>query len=199
MAYNEKVQTLWTKHATLEFTRDRKAMSVIVGKRGVPNHIQIKGAPDFIVKKCNKVMLSNGEVVDFTESMKENMNNIITEKAMKALRTIGLAYKDDSEIFADYDGPTHAAHRALEDATKFAEYEDPCIFAGLVAMRDPPRPEVFDSIAICKKAGIRVCMITGDNKHTAEAIARAVGIFEPDENTAGKSFTGNELEAMDND
>lgn len=144
-------------------------------------------------------MLATGEVVPFTEEMKAKMNDVITQKAMQALRTIGLAYKDDSDIFADYDGPTHQAHRALEDATKFASYEEDCVFAGLVAMRDPPRPEVKDAIKICKAAGIRVCMITGDNKHTAEAIARAVGIFEPDENSAGKSFTGNELEAMDNE
>lgn len=66
-------------------------------------------------------------------------------------------------------------------------------------MRDPPRPEVRAAINLCKSAGIRVCMITGDIKHTAEAIARNVGILEQDENVEGKSVTGTELEAMNDE
>lgn len=67
---------------------------------------------------------------------------------------------------------------------------------GVVAMRDPPRPEVPEAIRKCHGAGIRVVMITGDNKQTAESIGRQIGILGPDENLSGKSYTGREFDEM---
>jgi P-type Ca2+ transporter type 2A len=65
-----------------------------------------------------------------------------------------------------------------------------------VAMLDPPRPEVAEAISRCHNAGIRVLVITGDNKHTAESICRQIGVFTPDENLSGKSYTGREFDEM---
>lgn len=63
-------------------------------------------------------------------------------------------------------------------------------------MQDPPRPEVKNSILNCHTAGIRVIVITGDNKKTAEAICRSIGVFGQDEDLNDKSYTGKELDAM---
>lgn len=108
-------------------------------------------------------------------------------------------------MLAGYNGPSHAAHKTLEDIEKYAELEKDPVLIGVVALRDPPRPGVKESIQRCKDAGIKfylifsgisVIMITGDIKETAESIAKEISIInEGDEKT--RSFTGHEFEAMD--
>lgn len=84
----------------------------------------------------------------------------------------------------------------LENSTKFVQYETNLTFVGVAGMLDPPRLEVKPSIALCKEAGIRVIMITGDNKNTAEAICKRIGIFGEDENTEGQAFSGREFDDL---
>merc|ERR1711879_829705 len=84
----------------------------------------------------------------------------------------------------------------LGDSSKFIHYEKNLTFLGVVGMLDPPRTEVYDSIQSCKAAGIRVVVITGDNKNTAIAICRRIGVFDDHEDTEGKAYTGRELDDL---
>merc|ERR1712076_194415 len=84
----------------------------------------------------------------------------------------------------------------LENSTKFVQYETNLTFVGVAGMLDPPRLEVKPSIALCREAGIRVIMITGDNKDTATAICRRIGIFTEEERTEGNAFSGREFDDL---
>lgn len=95
---------------------------------------------------------------------------------------------------ASYDGTeAHPGHALVQDVTKYISIESDLVFVGMVALRDPPRPEVKDAISECYRAGIRVIVITGDNKITAEAICKEIGIIKKGTLT---SLTGKELNEM---
>merc|ERR1712242_421897 len=97
---------------------------------------------------------------------------------------------------ATADSPPNPAEMNLEDSSKFAQYEINLTFCGVVGMLDPPRMEVAPAIVLCEQAGIRVIMITGDNKNTAEAICKRIGIFQETESTEGKAYSGREFDDL---
>jgi Ca2+ transporting ATPase len=183
-ACNDYYSNQAKRTATLEFTRDRKSMSVIVNN----NTLLVKGAPESIIDRCSFVRLSESAgPVPMTAAIRELLNTKVLEYGQgMSLRCIGLAKVENVDP-SQFD---------LRDQTKFAQYENNMTFIGLVGMMDPPRPEVAESIAKCKTAGIRVIVITGDNKNTAEAICRQIGVFDADEDLTGKSYTGREFDAL---
>ncbi|GAB2210920.1 hypothetical protein Droror1_Dr00016209 [Drosera rotundifolia] len=111
-----------------------------------------------------------------------------------ALRCLGFAYKEDLTDFATYDGDhDHPAHQLLLSPSSYSSIESELIFLGLAGLRDPPRLEVCQAIEDCRAAGIRVIVITGDNKNTAEAICREIGVFGPHKDFSSRSLTGRDF------
>jgi len=82
------------------------------------------------------------------------------------------------------------------ESALFLTFQMGLTFVGCVGMLDPPRKEVIGSVKLCNEAGIRVIMITGDNKGTAVAICRRIGIFDEEENVIGKAYTGREFDDL---
>lgn len=149
------------------FDTQRKRMTTV--HKADKSHVAyVKGAPDMLLALCSHIH-ENGKVRKITMQDKKKIMAVNDDYAKNALRVLAFAYKMLK--------PKEAVSKELEKNL---------VFVGLQAMIDPPRPEVFSSIRRCKEAGIRLIMVTGDHKLTAEAIARELGI-------EGKAISGDEL------
>ncbi len=149
--------------AEIPFDSDRKLMSTVNRIDG-KNIVIVKGAFDMMASRCTSGDLERAKRM--TEQMSEG-----------ALRVLAIAYKEITEL---PENPTSE------------ELENGLVFMGLVGMIDPPRPEAKEAVAVCRRAGIKPVMITGDHVVTASAIARELGILEDGD----KAITGAELDAM---
>ncbi|XP_036384115.1 sarcoplasmic/endoplasmic reticulum calcium ATPase 2b [Megalops cyprinoides] len=190
-ACNSVVKQLMKKEFTLEFSRDRKSMSVYCTPNKARSSIGkmfVKGAPEGVIDRCTHVRVGGDKVV-MTPGIKERILSVIREygTGRDTLRCLALATRDN---------PTRKEDMVLDDSSRFIEYETDLTFVGCVGMLDPPRAEVAASIKLCSRAGIRVIMITGDNKGTAVAICRRIGIFGPDEDVTGMAYTGREFDNL---
>ncbi|XP_078435457.1 calcium-transporting ATPase 1, endoplasmic reticulum-type-like [Wolffia australiana] len=184
--------------ATLEFDRTRKSMGVIVKPKSGRNLLLVKGAVESLLERSTHIQLLDGSVVMLDETSRKLILDELLDMTSNALRCLGFAYKTDLSEFADYDGEFHPAHKLLLDPSNYASIESNLIFAGLAGLRDPPREGVDKAIEDCRAAGIRIMVITGDNKDTAEAICREIGVFEPNEDIKSKSLTGKEFMSLPN-
>ncbi|MCX7812378.1 MAG: calcium-transporting P-type ATPase, PMR1-type [Pseudothermotoga sp.] len=159
----------------IPFDSDRKMMTT-VHKRNASFVSYTKGAPDIVVARCTKYVSISGEINDLTEKDKIEILQANQRMAQDGLRVLAVAYKNVEE-------------------NEYKELEQDLIFLGLISMIDPPRPEVKEALEKCKTAGIKVIMITGDHRATAQTIAREIGILDSE----GKVLTGVELIEMDAD
>uniref|UniRef100_A0A3P8S8W2 Calcium-transporting ATPase n=1 Tax=Amphiprion percula TaxID=161767 RepID=A0A3P8S8W2_AMPPE len=190
-ACNSVIKQLMKKEFTLEFSRDRKSMSVYC----IPNKARssvgkmfVKGAPEGVIDRCTHIRVGSNKV-PLTPGIKEKLMSVIREygTGRDTLRCLALATRDN---------PLSKDDLVLEDSSRFIEYETDLTFVGCVGMLDPPRAEVAASIRLCRLAGIRVIMITGDNKGTAVAICRRIGIFGEDDDVSSMAFTGREFDDL---
>lgn len=161
----------------IPFESERRMMSVVCSGHDGKKVLYAKGAPDSILAACTQY-LSGGKVLPLDEEQRRVFEEQTGTMATQALRVLGAAYRDIED------------DRNIEDEQDALESN--LIFAGLVGMIDPPRPEVPGAIAKCHKAGVKVVMITGDHPNTAKAISRELGLLSDD----GKVLTGPDIEKM---
>lgn len=147
----------------LPFDSVRKSMSSIHQKED-KKVAYIKGAPKKIISLSNQIS-EDGKIRPFSEEEKEKIIKIHDELAEEGLRILAMAYKNLPNDFTDYQPET---------------VEKDMIFTGMMAMQDPPRPEVYKAVEQCHRAGIRIIMITGDYGLTARAIGEEIGIISGD-------------------
>ncbi|KAI9113420.1 hypothetical protein K1719_015347 [Acacia pycnantha] len=146
------------------FNSEKKRMGVVLELPEGNLRAHCKGASEIVLAACDKVIDSNGEVVPIDAEKSNYLKETIHSFACEALRTLCLAYMELENGFS------------AEDPIPSSGYT--CV--GIVGIKDPVRPGVKESVAICRKAGITVRMVTGDNINTAKAIARECGILTDD-------------------
>lgn len=188
-AVNEYLAEQHPRLLTFEFSRDRKSMSVLARADTTSGRavLLVKGAPETVIDRCSTVISPSGSV-PLTDAARNELFTKQSEFARDGLRVLALAYIDD--VDAD------ASHYKSSSSSEYVRFEQNMTFVGLVGMLDPPRPEVRGAVSKCRSAGIRIVVITGDNKSTAETICRQIGVFGLREDLTGKSYTGKEFDAL---
>ena len=161
--FQECLNSRYPRLGEIPFDSDRKLMTTVNRMDG-KNIVIVKGAFDVMATRC-----VSGDL--------ETAARINDEMSADALRVLAVGWKEIETVPAELTGD---------------EMESDLTFMGLVGMIDPPRPEAKEAVAVCRRAGIKPVMITGDHVVTASAIARELGILEEN----GRAVTGMELDAM---
>lgn len=169
----------------IPFESRRKRMSTIhqVGdgsRRTAKRFAYVKGAPKEVLELCTHIQVS-GHPQPLSDAMRAQIMSANDGYARNGLRVLAFAWRDLPQDLLEYSPET---------------VERDLTFLGLIAMMDPPRPEVSLAVKKCNQAGIRIVMITGDYGLTAESIARRIGIVR---GSHPRIVTGFDLESMDED
>ncbi|MGM0579568.1 MAG: cation-translocating P-type ATPase [Bacteroidota bacterium] len=175
---NAKNEYSYQKLDDLPFNSKLKLRATLIGKNE-EKELLILGAPEKILQLSSMILTEKGE-----KKMKEEDLEAIKDKieswSNDAMRVIGLAYK-----------------KVNSNTVKIEEQDlDELVFAGIIGMIDPPRPDTRESVENCKKAGIRVIMATGDHINTAIAIAKLVSIIDSTDNSKILALSENQLLEM---
>ncbi|MDP1884358.1 MAG: cation-transporting P-type ATPase [Candidatus Moranbacteria bacterium] len=143
------------------FSSERMRMSVIY--KNANTNSFVKGSPDVLLDLCTHKAI-DGRIVEFTAEEKEKTRETYNAMSAEALRVLAFAYRNLDDV--------------LPRAKLLDEAEKNLVWVGMMAMIDPPRRDVREAIAECRKLGIAVIMITGDYEITARAIARNIGLID---------------------
>ncbi|XP_029123646.1 calcium-transporting ATPase 3, endoplasmic reticulum-type isoform X2 [Elaeis guineensis] len=169
------------KISVLEFSRDRKMMSILCSRKQQEIMFS-KGAPESIISRCTHILCNDdGSSVPLTADIRNELVARFQSFAGKdTLRCLALALK----------------RMPMGQQTLCHEDEANLTFIGLVGMLDPPREEVRNAMLSCMSAGIRVIVVTGDNKSTAESLCQQIGAFKHLDDFTGYSYTASEFEEL---
>jgi len=176
--WKEELEQQQPRIGEIPFSSETKRMVTVHVASGKKKMAYMKGAPEIVLEKCTKI-LSDGKVRKLTEDDRTEILKVNEAMARQALRNLGFAFRELAEAVDTYD----------------EKIEKDFIFLGIMGMIDPPREEVKDAIYTCRKAGIRVVMVTGDHKLTAVAVAKELNLLGENEEE-GKVLTGEELEKI---
>lgn len=171
---HKKLQEEQPRLGEMPFSSEKRYMATLHPCEQGKAISYVKGSVDRVMAMSRQI-LENGVLRELTPEKRDEIERINLEMASRALRVIALAYLDCSIA------PEKLAHDHLNGNL---------IMLGLVGMIDPPRKEAKEAIADCKRAGIKVVMITGDQKPTAVAIAEELGL------PPGKALTGLDLDRI---
>ncbi|GAB3196485.1 Ca2+-transporting ATPase [Pontibacter aydingkolensis] len=167
----------------LPFSSEQKFRATLVETDG-KREILVVGAPEKILKLSSHILDSDGPR-ELTEDQRQQIQDKMDDWADHAMRVLALAYKE--------------AEGGIDSVS--AEQVDGLVWVGITGIVDPPRGGVRKAVGACKSAGIRVMMLTGDHKKTGAAIAREVGILEPENENSDypEAMQEDELEDREND
>lgn len=174
--WRANLEKLQTRIGEVPFESDRRRMSVIYQCNG-EYYLYTKGAPDTILEMCRSYNNGRNEI-PINSDILSKLSTANEEMTSQALRVLAVAYRKISKVEAEY--PSEQSETNLT-------------FIGLIGMIDPPRDEAKRAIEVCKQAGIKTVMITGDHRNTAMAIASELKMFDESKNLV---LTGQELDLL---
>ncbi|MEX3070747.1 cation-transporting P-type ATPase [Vibrio alginolyticus] len=160
----------------IPFESEHRFMATLHHNHQGEAFIFIKGAPEQVLEICNRQHIDQGEDNNATQIDRAYWHNQIETLAKQGMRVLAIAYR-----------PTEYTQVELT----FDDVKDNLIMLGLFGLIDPPRREAIDAIDVCKNAGIRVKMMTGDHALTAQAIATQIGLIN-----SQKTLTGQQIDAL---
>jgi len=169
----EKLEKTFHRLDEIPFQSEKQYMATLHPRDG-GRMVYVKGAAERLLS-LSKHLLKGNEVVPLEEADAEAIMEATTSMAQEAMRVIAIAYVE--------------LPQELEEL-KDKDIRGNLVFVGLAGMADPPRDEAREAIRLCQQAGIKVVMITGDHKVTAESVARQLEL------PSGKTVTGAELQKM---
>ncbi|KAF4458456.1 hypothetical protein FALBO_14805, partial [Fusarium albosuccineum] len=161
----------------IPFDSGRKCMGVVVQLPSGGARLYIKGASEIILAQCTQIIRDPAADASLSPMSEDNIttiNQLIESYAKRSLRTIGICYKDFESWL-----PKKAGHVEGGNEVPFENLFCDMAFISVVGIQDPLRDGVPEAVRLCQKAGVVVRMVTGDNKITAESIARECGILQP--------------------
>ncbi|KAG0531958.1 hypothetical protein BDA96_04G066800 [Sorghum bicolor] len=169
------------------FNSEKKRAGVAVVARDSDVHVHWKGAAEIVLALCTSWLDVDGSAHVMTPDKADQLKKLIEDMAEQSLRCIAFAYRNlDLKVVP-----------SEEQIINWQLPDNELILIGIIGMKDPCRPEVRDAVELCKKAGVKVRMVTGDNLKTARAIALECGILDDSEASAQAIIEGRVFRAYD--